>query len=307
MDKKFKFYVLSSTDEPDLIRYVGVTQKESIQQRFYGHKYCAIHPEKRGLPVHKWMWSKYQEGLDIIVKEIDSCEEKDWEDKEKYWISYYNSGGKLLNISEGGKGVIPKNARSKSSLQRSAEGHYKPITLLDKEGKVIEHCPSINYAVEKYKLSRTAIGNVLSERSKSTGGFYIVLTTVYNSPEFNVLKFIQQLNNSKKVRKTVYRYNLEGLLIETQNSIQEYCKLYKFDKGAISRAINNKTIYKDNYWSNNITININEYESPYKYLWNNKKYRTIKDIAEELGLKPCTLSNAKRDNKPIKGSLIQKL
>lgn len=83
--------------------------------------------------------------------------------------------------------------------------------------------------------------------------------------------------------------------------------MYKFDKGAISRAINNKTIYKDNYWSNNITININEYESPYKYLWNNKKYRTIKDIAEELGLKPCTLSNAKRDNKPIKGSLIQKL
>lgn len=125
MNKNFRFYVLSSTDEPDLVRYVGVTQKESVQQRFYGHKYCAIHPEKRGLPVHKWMWSKYEKGLDIIVKEIDSCSEEDWEDKEKYWISYYNSGGTLLNISEGGKGVIPKEARTKSSLQRSAEGHYK--------------------------------------------------------------------------------------------------------------------------------------------------------------------------------------
>ena len=71
------------------------------------------------------MWSKYEKGLDIIVKEIDSCLEEDWEDKEKYWISYYNSGGKLLNISKGGKGIIPKESRTKSSLQRSAEGHYK--------------------------------------------------------------------------------------------------------------------------------------------------------------------------------------
>lgn len=307
MEKIFKFYVLSSTDEPDLVRYVGVTQKESVQQRFYGHKYCAIHPEKRGLPVHKWMWSKYEKGLDIIVKEIDSCLEEDWEDKEKYWISYYNSGGKLLNISEGGKGIIPKESRTKSSLQRSAEGHYKQITLLNKLGDVVEHCPSIKYAVEKYNLSKTSIGNVLAGRSKSTGGYYIILTEDFNSPEFNISNFIQQLNDSKKTRKSVYRYDLEGNLIETQTSIQEYCKLYKFDKGAISRAINNRTIYKDNYWSNNNTIDIKEFECPYKYLWNNKKYKTIKDIAEEVGLKPCTLSNAKKDNRPIKGSIIQKL
>lgn len=307
MEKKFKFYVLSSTDEPDLIRYVGVTQKESVQQRFYGHKYCATHPEKRGLPVHKWMWSKYEKGLDIIVKEIDSCLEKDWEDREKYWISYYNSGGKLLNISEGGKGVIPKEARSKDSLKRSAERHYKQITLLDNKGNIIEHCPSEKYAVEKYNLSRTSLGNVLSGRSKSTGGYYVVLTETYNSPNFNISQFLQQINDSKKVKKSVYRYSLEGNLIEVQNSIQEYYKLYKFDKGAVSRAINNKTIYKDSYWSYNTTININDYEPLYKYLWNNKKYKTLKNIAEELGLNPCTISNAKRNNKPVKGFFIQKL
>lgn len=307
MKKTFKFYILSSADEPDVVRYVGTTQKETVQQRFYGHKYCATHPEKRGLPVHKWMWSKYQNGIDIIVKEIDSCMEDEWEDREKYWISFYNSGGKLLNISEGGKGVIPKESRSKSSIQRSVEGHYKQITLLDKNGNVVEHCPSIKFAVEKYNLSKTAIGNVLSKRSKSTGGYYIVLTKTFNSPSFDISQFIQQLNNSKKIKKSVYRYDLNGNLIEVQNSIQEYCKLYNFTKGAISKAINNKSIYKDNYWSHNNTINIKEFESPYKYLWNNKKYKTIKDIAEEIGLKPCTLSNAKKNNKPVKGFIIQKL
>ncbi len=97
-----------------------------------------MHPEKRGLPVHKWMWSKYEKGLDIVVKEIDSCDEKDWEEKEKYWISRYKEGGNLLNISDGGKGVIPKDSRTLSSIERSAKAHEKAITLLNKNGDIIE-------------------------------------------------------------------------------------------------------------------------------------------------------------------------
>lgn len=67
MEKVYKFYVLSTSTDIDNIRYVGVTTK-TVQQRFYGHKYCAMHPEKRGLPVHKWMYKHYQLGEDIIFK-----------------------------------------------------------------------------------------------------------------------------------------------------------------------------------------------------------------------------------------------
>ncbi len=35
MKKIYKFYTLSSIDEPDLVRYIGVTQRDSVQQRFY--------------------------------------------------------------------------------------------------------------------------------------------------------------------------------------------------------------------------------------------------------------------------------
>lgn len=305
MENKFKFYVLSSTDEPDLVRYVGVTQRESVQQRFYGHKYCAMHPEKRGLPVHKWMWSKYQKGLDIIVKEIDSCDEKEWENREKYWISIYKNGGKLLNVSEGGKGVIPKNNRTKDSLTRSAEGHYKQITIIDKQGNVVENCPSIKYACEKYGLSKTSIGNVLSGRSKTTKNFYIVETSKFDQPNFSIQEFIQNINNSISKRKVVYRYDLNGNLIELMNSKQEYHNKYNYDSGAILRAINNKSIYKDSYWSTNNTIDINEYVPQYKYTWNGKNYKTLKEIASELNYAECTITNAKNNNKPIKGSYIE--
>lgn len=306
MEKNYKFYVLSSSDEPDLVRYVGVTQRESVQHRFYGHKYCATHPEKRGLPVHKWMWSKYENGLDIIVKEIDSCNEGDWESREQYWISIYKekSGGKLLNISEGGKGVIPKDARTLSSIERSAKAHEKQITLLDKNGNVVEHCPSAKYAVEKYGIAKTAIGNVLQGRSKTAKGFYIIETSKYNSPEFNIQEFFQNINDSTSRRKLIYRFDLSGKFLE--NGIKsDFHKKYNFDTNAILRAINNKTIYKESYWSTNVTININEFKSEFKYKYNNKLYKTLKDLSAELGLKECTLSNAKRNNKKIKGYYIE--
>jgi predicted GIY-YIG superfamily endonuclease len=65
--KIYNFYVLTSEDDPENIRYVGVTTKK-VTERFSQHKYCALHKEKRGLPVHKWMFSKYEKGGKILVK-----------------------------------------------------------------------------------------------------------------------------------------------------------------------------------------------------------------------------------------------
>lgn len=67
MERIYNFYVLSASSDIENVRYVGVTTK-TVQQRFYGHKYCANNEQKRGLPVHKWMYSHYQKGETIIVK-----------------------------------------------------------------------------------------------------------------------------------------------------------------------------------------------------------------------------------------------
>lgn len=59
MQKIYTFYTLSTKSNSNDIRYVGVTTK-TIDQRMYHHKYCAKHPNKRNLPVHKWMFSHYE-------------------------------------------------------------------------------------------------------------------------------------------------------------------------------------------------------------------------------------------------------
>lgn len=58
MGRIYNFYTLSVSTDSENVRYVGVTTRK-VSERFYGHKYCAMHEDKRGLPVHKWMWTHY--------------------------------------------------------------------------------------------------------------------------------------------------------------------------------------------------------------------------------------------------------
>lgn len=50
--KKYVFYVLSSSEFPELYRYLGVTCRK-LNARLSQHKYTARHKEKRSTPVAK--------------------------------------------------------------------------------------------------------------------------------------------------------------------------------------------------------------------------------------------------------------
>ena len=66
MEKQYYFYTLSTKSDIENIRYIGVTTR-TLKARFSQHKYCALHNEKRGLPVHKWMFKHYQLNDEIII------------------------------------------------------------------------------------------------------------------------------------------------------------------------------------------------------------------------------------------------
>lgn len=68
MNKKNYFvYTLCSSDEPERVRYVGITST-NVKDRFHKHKNAAKDKKRRSQPVHKWMYSKYELGLDIIYQ-----------------------------------------------------------------------------------------------------------------------------------------------------------------------------------------------------------------------------------------------
>ena len=277
-EKIYNFYVLSASSDVKNVRYVGVTTK-TVQERFCQHKYCSVHSEKRGLPVHKWMWAHYEKGEKIIVTQIDSCLESEWEDREKYWITYYKDlGYDLKNISKGGKGVITKEMRSSSSIERSIKGHEKPIIALYKDGTFYKEFESAVKAAKELKLkSPSAIGNVLKGISKSSAGYLWVYKEDYSPDE------IYSYDCGTNI--IIYEFDIDGSLLNTYPSYSYFRKLKGWSDSGVRGAIKNKTIYHDHYWSITDSINIDEYETWYKYVeFHNDTpvayYKTMEEIKD---------------------------
>lgn len=307
MEKVYKFYVLSTSTDIDNIRYVGVTTK-TVQQRFYGHKYCAMHPEKRGLPVHKWMYKHYQLGEDIIFKQIDTCEEQYWEDREKYWIKYYKDKGfDLLNISQGGNGVVTQEQRSTSSIQRSIDKHKKAVVALNKDGTFYKKWNSAKEATEELQIkSKSAISNVLRGRSKSCAGYLWVYEKDYN-PD-TTYKYLV-----KHVGIYVYQFDINGILIKEYPNKRYFDTLPGYSFNGVQNAIRTKSVYHDSYWSTTKTINIDDFEPYYLYQELDSKnniielFHTQNEICEKYNVSSSYVCKKLQNNLPIKGHKITKL
>lgn len=297
--KIYRFYTLSEGPDTLNIRYVGVTTKK-VNQRFSQHKYCAMHEEKRGLPVHKWMYSKYKDGGNITVKEIDSCLEEEWEDRERYWIKYYKSlGCNLMNLDEGGKGVITKEKRSKSSIQRSIEGHEVPIVALHLDGSFYKEFPSSAKAtVELGFKSKSSINNVLRGRSKTAGGYMWLYKKDYDPNGTYSYK-------KTKLGKSIFEFDIDGKLVKEWKNSKELDNIVGYSYNGVTFAIKNKKIYHDHYWSYSDNINILEYEPYYQYqlidLRTNitTNFHSQADLCKYLEKSPTSVCVAIKENRTI--------
>lgn len=283
--KIYSFYVLKSDISPDEIRYVGVTTK-TLSERFTQHKYCAKHPEKRGLPVHKWMHSVYEKGGKINIEKIDECSELEWEEREQFLIQKYKDlGYKLLNIDKGGKGVITKEKRSIDSITRSVEAHKKPVTAYNLDGTKYRDFDSITEAAEFLNGKINNIISVLTGNSKSACGYM----WRYKSNEETISKY-----KKKSIGMKVYQFDLEGTFIQSFESKKDVLTYFNVNSHrTLDKAIDNKTEYKRFFWSLTPEIDISTFVSPFKYKITKGdqiiKVIEQKEIAEIIGMNKSTV------------------
>jgi hypothetical protein len=78
------------------IRYIGKT-KNILSKRYNEHMSRA----KKGHNSHVYYWisNLLKDSLKPIIELVEECTENNWEEREKYWISFYPN---LTNISKGG-------------------------------------------------------------------------------------------------------------------------------------------------------------------------------------------------------------
>jgi len=202
---EIKIYTLSSTREPNNVRYVGKT-KQSLKRRLNGHLCDAKKAKSEGrFTIHNYNWinKELSEGYTIIISEIDSREfdvDEDWKWLEQYWISQFKSWGfKITNLTSGGDGNQDQ-VFSYESLEKKAEKlRGRPR---DEE--------------TRRKISEGLTGVVRSEETKAL-----------------VKDSITILQGRK-----IVQYDLDGNKISDWESIAEAARQTGIDKGNIGHCCN---------------------------------------------------------------------
>lgn len=246
------------------------------------------------------MYSKYKNGGNIIVKEIDTCSEDQWEDREKYWIKYYKDlGYNLMNIDKGGRGVVTKEKRSSSSIERSIKGHEIPIIALNMDGTFNSEYESIAKASEILGFkSHSSINNVLKGRSKSAGGYMWVYKKDYD-PNKNYSY------EESKLGISVFEFDLQGNLIKEWYNFSRIDDIEGYSHNGVRAAIKNKKLYHNHYWSISDSIDLSEYEKYFNFEVTNLstseklKFHSQADICRSLNASSTSVCLSIKNNKPL--------
>lgn len=144
-----KIYVLK---EPDTlkIRYVGITSK-TLKQRLRKHLDNALYT-KHNPHLCNWILKYYKNNQLPIIELIEECTKDHWQEREKYWITYFKD---LLNSTIGGEGsfgfthsveTIDKIKKLKTGILQSDKTKLKRSKSL--KGRIIteEHRKKIGIA-----------------------------------------------------------------------------------------------------------------------------------------------------------------
>lgn len=233
--KTYKIYCLKNPENNE-IRYIGVTTLKYLSSRLSQHYYCANHNYQTH--VAKWI-RKINEKP--IIELIEICDENNWEEREKYWISYYKN---LTNIHIGGKGVVVN--RNQNSIERSAQAHEIKIVQLNDEGELIKIWNSLKEAVLHFKgKSSSSISNVLNNNygCKKAFGFQWFYYDDFITNNYKLREHNSTINYDN-IQK-VYLYDLNNNFIREYLSLNMLSKDLKCAYTSARKALkNNKLLYK---------------------------------------------------------------
>lgn len=217
--------------------YIG--QSVDIETRFKDH-YRASHPEKykckngrdEHLPVHKAM-AKYEKENGYSLEILEVCSPAELNEKEKYWIQYYNSSidKNGYNIAEGGQ----NNFALKQEHHSQAKLTEKEVQQIKKE--ILKREKTFREIAKEFNVSPATITNINTGKNWSVEGEKYPLISATND-------FIAR-QNMKKQRK--FSDNEVKLIRKMRN--QEHKTLSEisdyFNNKASLTVIKNIALYKN--------------------------------------------------------------
>lgn len=204
----YKIYSLKN-DNTNSIFYIGCTTSK-LSNRLSQHKWDAKNKySKKAVYIKNLLDNNIQ----ISIDEIESCNINNWQERERYWIYYYNINN-LQNSVIGGTGIILD--RTQDSINKSSNHKFKKIKQFTLSGEYINTYDSIVEASKSLNVVISSITNALNGMSKTCQNSLWIYD---NQP--NPESYTRSAHPNKLYFQTVIQYDKLNNVINKFNSLIE--------------------------------------------------------------------------------------
>lgn len=204
------------------VRYVGKTVS-SLEKRLGEH----ISYSKKG-KTHRDNWIKSLPDRPIIEL-IEECDDSIWEERERYWITYYKA--RLTNHTDGGEGMLG-NIPSIETRQVMSKIKSRPVLMLGYSGMVVDRFPSIKEAARYNNLNAPNIGEAIRKGARGSAGSY---RWAYED-SYDPLNPIPYTRDHNFAFRPVTQYDLQMNMVREWSSTTEAASVLGIKKVGITKA-----------------------------------------------------------------------
>lgn len=209
-------------------KYIG--QSKDISKRFIQHKSSLKHKTHANRHLQS-AWNKY--GCDNFTFTIlEECAEEQLNEKEQYWIDYYDSDKNGYNLNAGGDGVRGyKHSKEEIEKMRKIQSPL-PILQFDLNFNFIGYyIGGICHAAKESHYTRSSIENRCKHKSKIIPykNCYWIYEDEYLHPDFSWKLFLNNQSCYTPLKKTtptytqqkICQYTLDRKLVKIWNTYKE--------------------------------------------------------------------------------------
>lgn len=223
--------------------YVGQTY--DFQYRWGKHK-TALRTNTHSNKKLQFAWNKYGENnFEFFI--IEECDLDVINEREIYWIEFYDSLNSGYNLCEGGDGIRGYKHTEEEIQKMIRIQHPRAVYALDKEHNIVMEFPSASTAAKKLGIWARFIKSVANRtnRQKTALGYIWVYKDEYDS---GVVDWDYYDNYNRDFPIPIKQFDLDGTFIQEFDSKYEAQK-YGFCASQICRSIKRPGITASGcYW-----------------------------------------------------------
>lgn len=235
--------IYSITNKINGKRYIGQTY--DFDYRWMRHRSYLKHNTEHNAHLQN-AWNKYgKENFKFEI--IEKCPFEKLDEREIYWIKYYDSKKHGYNFSDGGLGCKGYKHSDEEILKMRLIQNPEPIAMLDLKGNYIRSFISAGEAGDY--LGKSSVSSIKccceKDRYKQSYGYIWVYEKDYKNGNID---WDYYLSKRKNLPKPVLQYDLNMNLIHEYKSTYE-TKNYGFLADSVSMVCNGKrNMYKGFIW-----------------------------------------------------------